>query len=117
VLDDVGHFVGPQPEVDRHQHPSGAGNAEERGEQSGAVVADDRDPVSDADAELVELRGLPPGQRADLGVAELAQGRGRLVGLVDDSGALAVDLDRTVDEVGDAERNDHACLLVTRSPL
>ena len=61
VLDDVGHLVGPEPEVDRHQDPPGPGHAEERREQSGAVVADDRDPVADADAELVELRGLPSG--------------------------------------------------------
>ena len=117
VLDDVGHLVGPEPEVDRHQHPAGPGHPEERREQAGTVVADDRDPVADADAELVELRGLPSGQCADLGVGELPQGRGGLVGLIDDAGALAVDGDGAVDEVGDAERDDHACLLVTRSPL
>ena len=94
VLDDVAHLVGPEPEVDRHQHPAVACDAEERRQQPGAVVADDRDPLADADAELVELRGLPPGQRADLGVGELAQGRRRLVGLVDHAGALAVHLRR-----------------------
>ena len=70
VLDDVAHLVGTQPEVHRHQHPSGAGDAEERREQAGAVVAHDRDPVADADAELVEPRGLPAGQGADLGVGQ-----------------------------------------------
>jgi hypothetical protein len=117
VLDDVGDLVGSQPEVHRHQHPPGPGDAEERREQPGAVVTHDRDPVADADAELVELGGLPAGQRADLGVGELSQRRRGLVGLVDDAGALAVDPDGPVDEVGDAERNDHACLLVTRPPL
>ena len=64
VLDDVAHLVGPEPEVHRHQHPPVAADPEERRQQPGAVVAHDRDPVADADAELVELRGLAPGERA-----------------------------------------------------
>ena len=121
VLDDVAHLVGAEPEVHRHQHPAGAADAEERREQPGAVVADDRDPVADLEPELVEPRGLPPGQGAELGVRQLAQGRRGLVGLVDDADPVAVHLHGAVDEVRDAERDDHAATVATgrrdESPL
>ena len=109
VLDDVADLVGTQPEVHRHEHPPRAGHPEERGEQPGTVVAHDGDPVPHPDPELVELRGLAAGERADLGVRQLPtpQRRCRLVGFVDDPGPVAVHLHGPVDEVGNAERNDH----------
>ena len=48
------------------------------------------------------------GEGAHLGVRQVAQRRGGLVGLVDDAGPVAVDLHGAVDEVGDAERDVHA---------
>ena len=112
VLDDVADLVGAEPEVHRHQHPAEAGDAEERREQPGAVLADHRHPVTEADAEAVEVRRLPAGQVADLGIGQVAERGGRLVGLVDHTGALAVHLHGTVDEVGDAERDEHGDLLM-----
>ena len=70
VLDDVADLVGAEPEVHRHQHPAEAGDAEERREQPGAVLADHRHPVTEVDAEAVEVRRLPAGQVADLGVGQ-----------------------------------------------
>ena len=59
------------------------------------------------------LRRLPAGQVADLGVGERRPSDGGgLVGLVDDADAVAVDLHGAVEEVGDAERDDHGDLLM-----
>ena len=107
VLDDVVHLVGREPEVDRHQHPAVAGDAEEGGEQPGAVVRDVGDPVTDADAELVELGSLGPGELAHAGVGQVTERRRRLVGLVDDADAVGVHRQGTVQEVGGRERHDH----------
>ena len=74
-------------------------------------MADHGDPVPEADAELVEVGGLPLREVADLGVGEVAEGRRGLVGLVDDAHALAVHLDGAVDEVRDAEGDVHVGLL------
>ena len=71
-------------------------------------MRDDRDPVADLDAELVELGRLTSGQRGDLRVGQVAQGRRGLVGLVDDPDPLAVDDARAVQEVGHAEGHEHA---------
>ena len=116
VLDDVGDLVGAQPEVHRHQHATGARDAEERRQQAGAVVGDHRDPVADLEAELVELGRLAPGQRRDLRVGQVAQRRGGLVGFVDHPDPLAVDDARSVEEVGHGEGHEHA-LTVARSTL
>ena len=43
LLDDVLHLVGTDPEVDRYQRAAVAGNAEERPQQAGTVVADGHD--------------------------------------------------------------------------
>ena len=107
VLDDVGHLVGAEPEVDRHEHASRAGHAEERRQQSGGVVRDHRDAVADLEAELVEPGRLPTGQRRQLGVREVAQRGRRLVRLVDHADPVAVDGPGAVDEVRDAERDEH----------
>ena len=100
VLDDVGHLVGREPEVDRHQDPAVAGDAEERRVEPGTVVRDVGDAVADADAELVELGRLRAGELAHAGIGHVAQGRGGLVGLVDDADAFGVHRQRTVEEVG-----------------
>jgi hypothetical protein len=72
VTDDVADLLGDEPEVDRNEDPSGSGDAEERGDQSGRVVADDRDPLADADAELVEAGRDRTRPLGDLGVREVA---------------------------------------------
>ena len=73
VLDDVLHLVGREPEVDRHQHPAVAGDAEERGVEPGAVVRDVGDPLAEPDAELVELRRLGPRELAHPRVGQVAE--------------------------------------------
>src|SRR5690606_21672071 len=76
----------------------------------------------DRQPELVEARRLPPGECPQLGVPELAVARGtaqrrcRLIRLVHDSDAFAVDLHGPVDEVRDAERHDHLATLTTNLP-
>ena len=75
-------------------------------------MADHCDPVTDPDPELVEVCRLSAGQVADLPVGQVAERRRGLVGLVDHAGAVAVHLHGTVDEVGDAERDEHVILLV-----
>ena len=66
VLDDVGDLLRREPEVDRHEHPSEAGDAEEGGVEPGAVVREVGDPLADADAELVELRMGPASELTPL---------------------------------------------------
>ena len=49
---------GVEPEVDGHEDPPEAADAEERGEEAGRVVAHDRHPLARADAQRVEPGGL-----------------------------------------------------------
>ena len=84
VVDDVLHLLGDEPEVDRHEHPPAAADTEQRGQQASRVVADDGDPLADADAHRVERRGLGSGPRGHLGVRDGAPRLGRLHRLVDD---------------------------------
>ena len=74
-------------------------------------MADVGHSLADADAQLVELGGLRPGEFADPGIGQLAQGRRRLVGLVDDAYSLGVDRERAGQEVVGGERDNHECLL------
>jgi len=111
VLDDVGDLLGDQPEVDGHEHPAGPADAEEAGEQPGRVVADDRHPLARCDAEAVEPGCDRPRAPGDLGVGQRAPRRRRLVELVDDAGAFAVQQLGATQEVVDGEWHAH------RTPL
>jgi hypothetical protein len=107
VLDDVAHLVGAEPEVHRHQDAPEPTHPEEGREQPRAVVADDGYPVADPDAQLIEPRRLPSGEGSYVGVGQLAQRWRRLVRLVHDPDASSVDLDGSIDEVRNAERDVH----------
>jgi hypothetical protein len=72
VLDDVADLVGHQTEVDRHEDPPGTGHAVQGRQQPGRVVAEHRDPLADADAELVEPGGDRPGPPGHLAVVDRA---------------------------------------------
>ena len=113
VLDDVLHLVGREPEVDRHQHPSVAGDAEERGVEAGAVVREIGDPLAEPDAELVELRRLGPRELAHPRVGQVAERLRGLVGLVDDADAIGVHGQGAVEKVGGRERHDHGVTPLT----
>jgi len=66
VLDDVLDLLRPQPEVDRHQDPTGGRYGVEQLEHAGCVRRDHRDPLADVNAELVEAgleRATPASQR------------------------------------------------------
>ena len=57
VLDDVADLLGVEAEVDRDDDAAVAGHAEQRHEQPGAVLRDDRDAFAATDAERVEAGG------------------------------------------------------------
>ena len=107
VLDDVADLGGLQPEVHWHQHSARTADAVERRQQPCAVVADDRHAISNPDAQLVELGRLPLGQHTHLGVGDRADRCCRLVRLVDHGDPIRIDRGRSINEVVDAERNEH----------
>jgi hypothetical protein len=53
-------------------------------------VRDVGDPFAEPDAELVQLGGLRAGELTHACVGQVAEWFGRLVGLVDDAGAVGV---------------------------
>ena len=73
VLDDVGHLLGREPEVDRHQHPAVASHPEEGGVEPRAVVRDVGDPFAEPDAELVQLGGLRAGELTHARVGQVTE--------------------------------------------
>ena len=107
VLDDVGDLGCRQPEVDRNQDPSPAADAEERVQQTGRVLRDDRHPAARRHAELVELRRLRARPRGEIAIGQLAEAGRRLVGLVDDGDPVGVHAFGAVEEVTDGQRNEH----------
>ena len=73
MLDDVSDLLCVQPKVDRHEHASVRGNAEERGQQTRGVVRDDGNALTRRDAERVEPGGLGAREACHLGPRELAE--------------------------------------------
>ena len=108
VLEDVLDLHRGQPEVDRHQHPPVAAHPEERREQATGVLREHRDPLAAADAPLVEVGGLGPGQLLGAPVGDPPQPAARCVGLVDDPDAVAVDEGRSVEVAADGHGGAHA---------
>ena len=107
VLDDVAHLLGGEAEVDRHEDASRPRHAVHRGHQPGRVVADDRHPLADPDAELVQPGGHRPRPLGHLPVRERVPRLGGLVRLVDDPDAIGVQQLGAVDEVVDGEGHLH----------
>ena len=108
VLDDVAHLVDVQAEVDRDEDAPESTDAEERRHEAGAVLAHDRDALALADAEPVEARRLGSCELGDPLVGEVTPRGCGLVGLVDETDAVAVDELRVPDEVVHSQRNLHA---------
>ena len=107
VTDDVADLLGDEPEVDRDEDAARPRDAEQRCDQSSGVVADDRDPLADADAELVEAGGDRSRPFGDLGVGERAPRGCRLIRLVDDAGAARVEELGPAQEVVDGQWDEH----------
>ena len=108
VLDDVPHFVGAEPEIDRNRHtPPGAG-AEEGRQKSGGVLRHDPDPGALAEAEVVEPRRHPLGQVVELAIGEIAEARCRLIGFIEDPDPVAVDELRPFKMITDRHRCLHS---------
>jgi len=101
VLDDVLHFLGDEPEVDRHKNATRPTDPEECGVETCRVVTDHRDPRALGDAEGIETRGLCAGTLCDLAVGECRPRRGGLIGLVDQCDAIAVHLLGPAQEIDD----------------
>ena len=97
MLDHVADLFGPQPVVDRDQHPAVAAYPEEGDLEAGRVRADDGHPFAEADAELVEAQGQAPGPGVELAVGERAQGA-RHARLVDDGRPVTERRDGPVQE-------------------
>ena len=76
--------------------------------QSGAVLAHDGDSLTLADAEPIEAGGLGASELGHPLVGELAPRLGGLVGLVDQTDAVAVNELGAPDEVDNSQRNLHA---------
>src|SRR5699024_1758126 len=87
---------------------AGAGDAEEAREQPGGVVRDDGDPVTDLDAEGVQVRRLGPSELTHPRVRHVLERGGRLVRLVDEGGALSVDHRCAVGEGVDGHGDERA---------
>ena len=107
MLDDVAHLVDVQAEVDRDEDASEPTDTEERGHEPGAVLTHDRDALALTDAEPVETGSLGPRQLGDPLVGELTPRGCGLVGLVDQTDAVAVDELGAPDEVVHSQRNLH----------
>ena len=91
--------------LDRSTAP--AADAEERGEHAAGVVRHHRHPGAARHAEAVEGRGLGGRSTGHLPVGHRAPGGGRLVGLVDQAGALRIHRGGPVEEVADVEVHLH----------
>jgi hypothetical protein len=114
VLQDVLDLGGGEPEVDRHQHPAVAADAEERGEEASGVLGQHGHPLAPPDAALVEAGGLGPGQVPHPGVSDLPEAPAGCVGLVHDADPVAVDERGALEVAPDRERCAHAFPLVRR---
>ena len=79
VVDDVRDLGRGQSEVDRDQDPSPTADAEERGEQAGGVVGDDRHPLASAHSQPVEAGRLGAGPLGQFAEGQRGPWRGRLV--------------------------------------
>ncbi len=76
--------------------------------QSSRVVADDGDPLADADPHGVERCRLGPGSRGHIGVCDGAPRLRRLCRFVDDRVAMRIDLLGASEEIVDGECDLHA---------
>ena len=116
VPDDVLDLGAAEPEVDRDEHASPPGDAEERREQPRRVLRDDGDPAADRHAEFVEPAACARAFAAICAVGELTQRRRGLVGLVDDGDAVGIDVLGAVEEVADGQRVVHGAPPVPSYP-
>ena len=107
VPDDVLDLRHREPEVHRDEDPAPRRDAEERRQQAGAVLADDGDAAADGHAEVVEERRLGARLGRQLAIRPRTQGSGGLVRLVDEGGAIGVDVLGAMKEVADGQRYLH----------
>lgn len=68
----------------------------------------DGNTTTDRDAQLVERRRLPSSEVSEVGERDLAPRLRRLIRLVDDGDPIGIDSDRSVEEITDGQRDDHA---------
>ena len=107
MLDDVGHFLGVEPEIDGHEDAPVTAHTPEPGEEPGRVLRHHCDPFARTDPETVESGGLRTHQLREPRVRQRPPGLGRLVGLVDHADPAPVDELGALEEVVHRQRNLH----------
>ena len=107
VFDDVLHFFGDKAEVDWHQNASRAADAIKSGEQPSRVLRDHGNSIALGNPEGIKSGSLRSGPFSDLLPCERTPALGRLIRLIDNRDAIAIDLLGPTQKIDNGQRNFH----------